>query len=581
MKNWSIKKKLFAVNGSLLVIILILGLAAHFSEGKLTAEVNDAVAVDLPAVRSATLADMMHDGLRSVVYRALFVSTLENNLEEKKETAEELKEFSQNLLNHLEDILKLQVAEDSRKSVEESLPKAKEYVAAAEEIVGLALTGRRDQAVEKIPKFQEAFENLEKKLESVGDTITKDAENSRLQAEKDSDFLTWLNVILAGFGFLLGGLLSFWIVRDLTRTFSSVITDLSNSSGHVSQASTESASSANTLSEASTEQAASLQETMASIEEISAMVAQNAESANKAKSAVDANQQVSDEGSRSVSNMLKAIDEIKETNDKILNQMESSNKEFGEIVKIISEIGDKTKVINDIVFQTKLLSFNASVEAARAGEHGKGFAVVAEEVGNLAQMSGNAAKEITDMLTNSIKKVNEIVETTTQRVDQLVEVGKDKISMGQATAQKSRESLEKISENARMVASMVTEITHASKEQAQGVQEINKAISQLDQVTQQNSSVAQRSSSQAEQLNKEAQVLASAVDSLVTFVNGAGANVSNTKAKPLAKEVKITSKVIPLKKATSEVTATSHVPTKKVVHGDSVPSSDDPNFEEF
>ena len=73
---------------------------------------------------------------------------------------------------------------------------------------------------------------------------------------------------------------------------------------------------------------------------------------------------------------------------------------------LISEIGNKTKVINDIVFQTKLLSFNASVEAARAGEHGKGFSVVAEEVGNLAHMSGNSAKEITQLLESSINRVN-------------------------------------------------------------------------------------------------------------------------------------------------------------------------------
>jgi methyl-accepting chemotaxis protein len=77
-----------------------------------------------------------------------------------------------------------------------------------------------------------------------------------------------------------------------------------------------------------------------------------------------------------------------------MNQINYSNEQMSEIVKVIQEIETKTKVINDIVFQTKLLSFNASVEAARAGEQGKGFAVVAEEVGNLAQMSGNAAKEI-------------------------------------------------------------------------------------------------------------------------------------------------------------------------------------------
>ena len=94
------------------------------------------------------------------------------------------------------------------------------------------------------------------------------------------------------------------------------------------------------------------------------MVTQNSESANRVKLAVEANEEASNEGSMNVDEMLSAIDQIKMTNENIVAQMMDSNKEFAEIVRIISEIGEKTKVINDIVFQTKLLSFNASVEAA-------------------------------------------------------------------------------------------------------------------------------------------------------------------------------------------------------------------------
>lgn len=297
---------------------------------------------------------------------------------------------------------------------------------------------------------------------------------------------------------------------------------LASSRTQVISASEQGAVSSTKLSEASTQQAASLQQTMASIEEISAMVSQTAESANKVKLAVDANQLSSDEGSRSVADMQRAIEEIRETNEQVLGQMETSNREFAKIVKIISEIGEKTKDINDIVFQTKLLSFNASVEAARAGENGKGFAVVAEEVGNLAQMSGNASKEISALLSNSTMKVNAIVQQTTEKVEQLVEIGKEKINVGQTTAESCREALVKIDENARTVVSMIAEITSASREQALGVQEINKAITQLDQVTQQNSAVAQESSAQAEQLNAEASKLSDAVTALVTSVRGAG-----------------------------------------------------------
>ncbi len=406
--------------------------------------------------------------------------------------------------------------------------------------------------------------------------------------------INYYTLIIILLGTLFISAVAFLLGNSISKDLKHIVETLDHSSQEVSSASTQSASSATELSEASTQQAASLQQTMASAEQISAMVSQNSESANKTKTAVDINQKVSEEGSKSVEEMLGAIGEIKDTNEEILTQMETSNKEFGEIVKIISEIGEKTNVINEIVFQTKLLSFNASVEAARAGEHGKGFAVVAEEVGNLAQMSGNAAKEITDMLSNSIKKVNSIVESTKSRVDQLVEVGKDKIAMGQSTAEKCREALNKITENARSVAAMITEITHASKEQAQGIQEINKAISQLDQVTQQNSAVAQQSSNQAEQLNSEAQSLSEAVRRLITFVEGTNKLVptshqSHQSAQPHhtngdSRRV-ISMAKMKMKKSLdtpkNSFPSSKKVIEKKAVGASSIPSSQNPNFEEF
>lgn len=397
--------------------------------------------------------------------------------------------------------------------------------------------------------------------------------------------LTWSIAIILLVGTPLIICIGMLVSNQIAKNLRQIASVLHASSREVSAASAQSASSSTELSEAATEQAASLQETMASIEEISAMVNQNAESATKATTAVDANQKSSEEGSRSVDEMLRSIQEIKQTNDDILEQMNASNREFGEIVKIISEIGTKTNVINEIVFQTKLLSFNASVEAARAGEHGKGFAVVAEEVGNLAQMSGNAAKEITNMLSDSIRKVNEIVERTRSKVDDLVEIGKDKIAMGQSTAQNCREALNKITENARSVAAMINEISHASKEQAQGVQEINKAISQLDQVTQQNSAVAQQSSTQAEQLNTEATALFEAVSKLVIFVEGQSQRKSHSEAESVTTSE---NSVVPMKRSHSSGETPKHgshhnsaQSQKRVAGSDVVPSSQDPNFEEF
>src|SRR5690606_27092464 len=101
---------------------------------------------------------------------------------------------------------------------------------------------------------------------------------------------------------------------------------------------------------------------------------------------------------------------------------------------------------------------NASVEAARAGEHGKGFAVVAEEVGNLAQMSGNAAKEIGSLLEQSVHKVNEIVNETRTNVDRLMVEGKSTVERGMQVAQQCGSVLDEIVQNVSLVSSMASEI---------------------------------------------------------------------------------------------------------------------------
>jgi methyl-accepting chemotaxis protein len=187
---------------------------------------------------------------------------------------------------------------------------------------------------------------------------------------------------------------------------------------------------------------------------------------------------------------------------------------------VISDIGDKTKVINDIVFQTKLLSFNASVEAARAGEQGKGFAVVAEEVGNLARMSGNAAKEISDMLDQSILKVRTIVQETKSSVQNLVEQGKSKVASGSEIAKECGHVLEEIVVSVSTVSRMSGEISVASSEQAQGVQEITKAVHQLDEVTQKNSATTHETATAAQHLASQADSLKHIVENLVMTVDG-------------------------------------------------------------
>jgi len=75
-----------------------------------------------------------------------------------------------------------------------------------------------------------------------------------------------------------------------------------------------------------------------------------------------------------------------------------------EIDQSSRRMGDIIAVIDGIAFQTNILALNAAVEAARAGDAGRGFAVVASEVRSLAQRSGQAAKEIRELIQNSMAR---------------------------------------------------------------------------------------------------------------------------------------------------------------------------------
>jgi len=400
----------------------------------------------------------------------------------------------------------------------------KVYVGYAKKIVDLSGTGRaddrasRDQlAATNWAKVVEVRESAFDKLVSFQDNEVKLRSGD---ASSDANRLSWLIPVLLVAAGVLSIVLSVFLGVSVAKGLMHVANTIVESTSQVAAASTQIASSSAQLSQATTEQAASLEETAASLEQISAMISKASDSAQSTASSSTESQDKAQEGRAAVEMMLGSMEEISQSNDAIMAQINASNQQMAEIVSVIQDIGNKTKVINEIVFQTKLLSFNASVEAARAGEHGKGFAVVAEEVGNLAQMSGNAAKEISDMLNGSISRVETIVNETKRKVASLADTGKQKVDLGVSVARQCAEVLNEIVQNVSKVSNLAQDISQATKEQAQGVGEINKAMGQLDTVTQQNAGTSEEAARAAEQLSAQAEFLKQAVDELVFAVQG-------------------------------------------------------------
>lgn len=315
------------------------------------------------------------------------------------------------------------------------------------------------------------------------------------------------------FGILIFCLLVTFVVYSLINSITNPIQKISNTLDSVSNKSSTTSKnltvSAEEVSASTSEQASAIQESVSAMSELTSMVAQTAEQATSSREASNLVLEMTREGRQTMKNVVELMVRVDSAMNHIqeaTNQTENAtNQQLDSILNIIDEISSKTNIIHEIVRKTQMLSFNASIEAARAGQHGKGFAVVAQEVGNLAQMSGQAAEAIVDLIAVSKNRVKAIVHETkqgTKNSKEIVEKGSQVSIEAQEVTKNAHSIFELIAKEIKKISEKVSSVRQATDEQKNGLDQISQSMSQMDESTQNTSSEADKNLRIADEIHK-------------------------------------------------------------------------------
>ncbi|MDR0249682.1 MAG: methyl-accepting chemotaxis protein [Oscillospiraceae bacterium] len=206
---------------------------------------------------------------------------------------------------------------------------------------------------------------------------------------------------------------------------------------------------------------------------------------NKVASSVDdinkSLSNVSEHCTATMSKMFGADEKTRNTN-AIIRRLESSGRQIGKIVTVISDIAD----------QTNMLALNAAIEAAGAGEAGKGFMVVANEEKELAKQTAEATDEIAEQIADiqqnvpeAVGAVSEITQIISSMADFLASLTEEIKSQGDRSDRIAGESataaqnMNEITAEIKIITESAAGVTKSVVESSKGMNEIARSTAEL------------------------------------------------------------------------------------------------------
>ena len=278
--------------------------------------------------------------------------------------------------------------------------------------------------------------------------------------------------------------------QRMTKSLNALITQAQKSGIQISTSTTQIAAAGRQLEATVNEQVASMHEVNATSRQIASTAGELAKSmdgvAETARTTTEAatNSQMNLERMQlAMQNLVLATSSISSK----LNVMDEKANNINTVVTTITKVAD----------QTNLLSLNAAIEAEKAGEYGAGFAVVAREIRRLADQSAVATLEIEQMVkgmqssvSQGVMEVDKFSREVRQYVDDVGDISGQIAGFIQnvqgltpqfgAVSQRMDEQYR----GAEQISLAIGQLSDASYQTVQSLQETNNALTQLNDAAQ-------------------------------------------------------------------------------------------------
>lgn len=402
--------------------------------------------------------------------------------------------FAKRLTNPIKNLMELMAKAKEGDLTVRSEIKLEDEIGKLSNSFNLMLTGQQNAMIEVL----NTAKDVEASSRIVGESASEMAAAAENQSSSSEELTATMNEMST----------SIVEVAESITSISQNVSSISCSIGEMSKASVEMSKKVEETTQTLVEVTKSLEEMDTSIE----VVSNNSNSASKEALRTE---EVAREGKAIVNNTIKEMDNVIS----VVNNLTEVIKGLGTAAV---QIGDIIEVIDDIAEQTNLLSLNASIEAARAGEHGKGFAVVAGAIGNLAEKSGEATKDITKLIKHIQKEVQYAITTT--------ENGANQVNNGVDLVKDTGNSLDKIFEAIKKTTDSINEIAKITLEQSKFSKSIMNSVEKVNEVSMQSSALVEEQSASVGEMASEIE----RINSLIHQVAGTAEEQSASSEEILA-----------------------------------------------